>query len=243
MHSAFHVWGITSNHLHLRNARRVHIVGERAKLYGDRAVRSSKGSEDQKKYAKHALAEFESIMEVIHDGDEEVQMELLHSSTRMMAMTDQPEEVITVANEFLLLNEKYPGISQFGEVAQVKHWKAQAYSDCGKWKDAVKSYKPLIREFMQRGEYPSHTDLMIIDCSRALYELRKYDEAIEYGKLAIELNRSLPGVHKYVALSQKAKGDIDEAKQTMSRAILYEKYWDKDNIQKNKHILKDLNSL
>ena len=29
-----------------------------------------------------------------------------------------------------------------------------------------------------------------------------------------------------------AKGDIDGAKLTMSRAILYEKHWDKDNLQK-----------
>ena len=232
-------------------------------------------------------------MEVIHDGDEESQMNLLHERARMMAMADQPEEVITVANEFLLLNKNYPGIGyfSFGEVAQVKHWQAQAYSDCGKWKDAVKSYKSLIGEHKQRGEasspspslFPStisstllrlaavlgfslwrdgkwkdsakiynslvkeHTqrgaDMILIDYTRVLYELRKYDEAIEFGNMAIELNRSRPGVHKYVVLSRKANGDIDEAKKTMARAILYEHHWDEDNLQKNKQLLRELNNL
>jgi predicted Zn-dependent protease len=80
----------------------------------------------------------------------------------------------------------------------------------------------LIREHQQRGADPSH--MIFIDYSQALYELRKYDEAIGIGKLAIKLNRSRPGVHKYVALSQKVNGDIDEAKMTMAQAILYERH-------------------
>ena len=78
----------------------------------------------------------------------------------------------------------------------------------------------MIKEYKQRGKIPD--EVIIMDYSRALYELRKYDEAIELGNMAIELNRSRPGVHKYVALSRKANGDIDEAKKTMSIAILYE---------------------
>ena len=87
----------------------------------------------------------------------------------------------------MLLNEKHPGILDFGDVSRVKHWKAQAYSDCGKWKDAVKSYKSLIREHEQRGGYPYA--LVFIDYSRALYELRKYNEAIEVGNMGIKVRR------------------------------------------------------
>ena len=61
--------------------------------------------------------------------------------------------------------------------------------------------------------------------------------------MAIELNRSRPGVHEYVALSRKANGDIDEAKKTMSQAILYEHHWDEDNLQKNKQLLPELNNV
>ena len=214
---------------------------DRAKSYGDRAVRSSKGSGDQKKYAKLALAELDSILGLVDPENKEFQMKIICGKARIMVMADQPEEAIKVAKEVLLLHEKYSGILTFEEVAETKYWKAEAYSDCGKWKDAVKSYKPLIKEYKQRREYPSSE--VFIGYSQALYELHKYDEAIEYGTLAIELNRSREGVHKYVALSQKALGDIDEAKKTMSRAILYEEHWDKDNMQKNKELLRELNNL
>ena len=83
----------------------------------------------------------------------------------------------------------------------------------------------------------------VIGTCQTFYETQRYDDAIEVGNLAFETFRFIPGVHKYVALSQKAKGDIDDAKETISRAILYEKHWDKDNLQKNKQILKELNDL
>ena len=54
---------------------------ERATLYGDRANASSKGSEKQKKYAKLAFAEFESLMELIdpEDEDKEGQINVLYA--------------------------------------------------------------------------------------------------------------------------------------------------------------------
>ena len=156
-------------------------------------------------------------------------------------MAGQPEEAIAVTKEFLVLNEKHPGMLSFEDVVQAKCYQAQAYSDCGKWKDSAKIFKSLIGEYKQREEDPS--DLIITGYTRVLYELQKYDEAMEVGNMAIELNRSRPGVHKYVALSQKAMGDIDEAKTSMSRAILYEYHWDKDNMQKNKELLRELNNI
>ena len=85
--------------------------------------------------------------------------------------------------------------------------------------------------------------MVIIGLARTKYELGKYDEAIEIGSVAIENFRHYPGVHKYAAFACKAKGDIDEAKKTMSRAVLYEEHWNKDNMQKNKDLLRELNKL
>ena len=216
---------------------------KRATLYGDRANASSKGSEKQKKYAKLAFAEFESLMELVdpEDEDKEAQANVLFSRAVVISMAGQPEEAIAVTKEFLVLNEKHPGMLSFEDVVQAKCYQAQAYSDCGKWKDSAKIFKSLIGEYKQREEDPS--DLIVTGYTRVLYILRKYDEAIVFGNTAIELNRSRPGVHKYVALSQKAKGDIDGAKLTMSRAILYEYHWDKDNLQMNKQLLRELKEL
>ena len=84
---------------------------------------------------------------------------------------------------------------------------------------------------------------IIVGLSRTTYEMGSYDYAIDVGSDAIEWDRSLAGVHKYVALAQTPLGDIDGAMKTISRAILYEEHWNKDNLQENKNILKGLNNL
>ena len=214
---------------------------KRAGLYRDRAHASSKGSEEQKKYANLALAELDSVIELSPDTDKETELYmngLLAKAT--MAMIDQPEETVKLANEVLSRNESHPGILELEQVKFTKCAQAEAYIALGKWEEAEKIYKTLYNAFMQSG---GRTEFVQLGLARTKYELGKYDEAIEIGSVAIKKFRQYPGVHKYVALSQKAKGNIDEAKKTMSRAILYEEHWDKDNMQKNKEILKDLNNL
>jgi len=90
---------------------------------------------------------------------------------------------------------------------------------------------------------PHHMQLIYMGACRTCYELGEYDFAILHGQLAIRNNRGYQGVHKYVALAQKAKGDIDAAKTTMSRAILYEPRWDEGNLNHNKKLLAELHSL
>ena len=158
----------------------------------------------------------------------------------MLSMTNQPEDSIKITDEILSLNESHPGILDPAKVKQTNRYQAAAYVALGKWKEAEKIYKTLYNANLQSGR---HNALVLMGLARTNYELGKYDKAIEIGSIAIEAFRQCPGVHKYVALSQKAKGDIDEAKKTMSRAILYETHWDKDNMQKNKELLQELNNM
>jgi len=64
---------------------------------------------------------------------------------------------------------------------------------------------------------------------RCYYKLGEYDRAIRAGSCALEMNRHYVGVHKYVALAHKAKGNLEEAQRTMNRAVLFETPWDEDN--------------
>ena len=220
------------------------IVGvramKRAGLYRNRAHSSSKGSEDRKKYAKLAIAELDSVIEIVPDKGTELNMIILYSKVTLISLIDQPEETVKIANKILLLNNKHPGILELEQVEETKCYQAEAYAALGKWKEAGKIYTALYNVNVQSG---GHDSLVLMGLAQTKYELGKYDDAIEIGNVAIEEFRQCPGTHKYIALSYKAKGDIDEAKKTMSRAILYEKHWDKDNMQKNKQLLKDLNSL
>ena len=111
---------------------------KRATLYGDRAKVSPKGSEEQKKYAKLAFAEFDSLMEIVDPSEDieaqanvlysravvismELKMNLLHARAMTISMAGQPEEAIAVITEALVLDEKYPGVLPFEQVALVKH--------------------------------------------------------------------------------------------------------------------------
>ena len=219
-------------------------ASDRMIMYWGRACASPEGSEERKKYAKLALAEYDSGYEIFKrrhvDEPTEIRLSNLYLRASMISMTDMPEETIKMTKKILSLDENYPGILGRGKVTEMQQYLADAYSAIGKWKDAGQIYSLACRDYMQRRRKTPPT-LIAMGLSRSMYETGKYDEAIEVGSLAIEVNRFHSGVHKYVALSQKAKGDIDGAKRTISRAILYECHWNKENLQKNKQILKELN--
>ena len=217
-------------------------ASERGKLYLDRAYASPKGSDEEKKYAKLALAEYESGFDLFKHLGGDVPMEVnlpnLYARLTMVAMTDNPKETIKISKEVLSLNEIYPGVLDRDRVARTKQVLAEAYCACGEWDKAESIYRSLLGEDKQRDVMPN-AGTIIGNC-QTFYETQRYDDAIEVGNIAFEIFRFIPGVHKYVALAQKAKGDIDDAKETISMAILYEKHWDKENLQKNKQILREL---
>lgn len=78
-------------------------------------------------------------------------------------------------------------------------------------------------------ETPSQQRMLLMNMSRCFYHSGDYEYAIQLGKGAIEMNRHFPQVHKYVALSQKASGDLKGAVRTMGRAAMYETPWDDVN--------------
>ena len=75
---------------------------------------------------------------------------------------------------------------------------------------------------------------------RGYYETGEYDEAIAFGDAVLRCFRQFPGVHKYVALSHKQKGNLEEAQAVMNRAVLYETPWDDSNRQQNYDLWKEL---
>jgi tetratricopeptide (TPR) repeat protein len=60
--------------------------------------------------------------------------------------------------------------------------------------------------------------------SRLEYEDGNYKSSISCGEAALKMNRHFPS-YQYVALSYFKLGKIEEAKKTMSRAMLYETPW------------------
>ena len=79
---------------------------------------------------------------------------------------------------------------------------------------------------------------MVFSCF--FYKLGLHDKAITVGESDLEMNRQFPQAHKYVALSQKAKGDHALAIKTMKNAVLYEAPWDESNLELNKDLLQEI---
>ena len=76
--------------------------------------------------------------------------------------------------------------------------------------------------------------------AKCLYHLEQYDMAIEASQNAIRMDRCFPQVHKYLALSQKAKGDLKGAIRTMGRAVNYETNYDNCNRDINVKFYREL---
>jgi len=76
--------------------------------------------------------------------------------------------------------------------------------------------------------------------SECSYHLGSYRESVVLGKLVLKSNRHNPGVHKWIALSKKALGQLDEALLTMRRAVRYETPWNSLHTQRCQDLLDQL---
>ena len=88
---------------------------------------------------------------------------------------------------------------------------------------------------------PEEIHRLFTGISRCSYHLGDYANSIvPFGEGAIFLDRSIRDVHKYVALSHKALGNIEAAKKTMARAVLYEAPWDEVQKAKNMKLYEEM---
>jgi tetratricopeptide (TPR) repeat protein len=120
--------------------------------------------------------------------------------------------------------------------------RASTYEKMENWEKAQQSYKDIFLELdrLDIQGTATHQRSVIMGLSRCFYHLKDFDKAIGFGEGGIEMNRHFPQAHKYVALSYKAKGDLETAIKLMSQAVLYETPWDDENIYQAKVLLDEL---
>jgi len=217
---------------------------ERGTLYIRRAQNSAEQSVERKRYAELAIAEYEASFCQIY-SDEDYNTQHLYAKAMIFAeFLDEPEATLDIADEILLACKRNQTrkLSE-DNLFQLKVWRADAYSKIGECCKASEIYAALRKHIMSHKD-PSTRPLIFeiaLGQCKCSFELGDYDMAIENGTIAVSRCRDFPGAHRYLALAQKAIGDIDAAKRTMSRAILYEQKWnDGVNLQQNKQILRDL---
>jgi tetratricopeptide (TPR) repeat protein len=114
------------------------------------------------------------------------------------------------------------------------------------WSAAKETYMGLVHVIMKDDEpnkevTPPLQRMIFMGLSRCYFELEEYGNCICGATDAIKMNRHFPEVHKYLALAQRATGDLDGAVITMTRAVLYETPWDDENVAKAVTFLHELN--
>ena len=181
-------------------------------------------------------------------SDIEFRLTMLYEKGEMMALLmADPKAMIKMSTEITSLSELYYAILSREEEYRVKRWKAQAHAALGEWDKAVDDYLSLMKEDLKETKGGGVNIVTVLGVMRSSYEMaqsgtydsRGFDLAIKTCELPYHCQaRHWSGVHKYAALSHMAKGNMEEARKTIMRAILYEEHWNTDNLEENKKILR-----
>jgi len=93
------------------------------------------------------------------------------------------------------------------------------------WQEAIEHFEKVLEE---DSEEVDEDEATYVSCHgvywqlvRCYYEVEDYDKAIEAAEHALEESRHKLEVHKYMALSYKANGDLYTALKIMHRGVLY----------------------
>ena len=142
----------------------------------------------------------------------------------ILLLEKKADECIIAANNVLEKNSSLLDIEM----------KIQLYIQIGKSYILKSSYKDAFKTFQSAISLTEHNMAKEVreiyhNITRVFYELKDYDNAIQFGESAVEMNRHYDGVYNYLALAYKDSGKLDKAIETMKLAVLYETPWDEEN--------------
>lgn len=109
-----------------------------------------------------------------------------------------------------------------------------------RYEDAMKYIKDLFKIADDPVKFAQDVRFLFHMASQCMHELGSHQEAINFGHAAIESNRHFEEVHRSVALSQRALGQLDEAVLTLRRAVRYEAPWDSAHTLRTQALLDQL---
>jgi tetratricopeptide (TPR) repeat protein len=225
---------------------------ENAQLYSARAERLPENDPERKKYFELALAEVDKVVVTKNERDPRPLflkgLILRHYAPAdaiqvLQRALDLDYEGSAHSSKLKALRDAFASlelgsftVSLLGPQLRVEAmlYIAEAHEAVGNWEEASTIYAPLIK---LPSDYATSAELqdrkILTGVSRCLYQRGFYDLAIKVGKTTLNIDRRTPGVHKLVAMPQLALGQVEAARVTMRRGILYEAPWDDKNRETN----------
>ncbi|KAL3910677.1 MAG: hypothetical protein SGARI_002005 [Bacillariaceae sp.] len=179
---------------------------------------------------KTAIETYESSLDWVNEAAKRFhELESLTKRGREIEHNPQRREEFNQINIRLaeLLGQ---GIVKTGQHIEWMFGFADALKHAKEWEGAKTTYGGLMSEYGFGGRYSGENGRPMFDVfngsSECAYHLMDYEASIQFGEMMIEVCRPYNWGHKYMALSQKAQGKLEEAKQTAARAVVYEAPWD-----------------
>lgn len=177
-------------------------------------------------------------------------LETLYIKAQLMELDGRyGEEAIKTAKKLVAIDASnrvnvYSGVPTLESEFAASLVLASAHGKAEKWEDAINLYKDLYMKIYESvpNASPPEQRKIIMGMSRCFYELGMYEPSIEIGLSAVEMNRCFPGVYKYIALSEKARGNMDEAIKLAGRAVFYETPWNEHNQAEAKRFYKKIST-
>ena len=118
---------------------------KRCALYLTRARAAPEGSVERKKFCDLATGECDSIIQVAIDSGNRNKAPQLYMKAAVLSISeDDPKALLDVADEILSECKKdHLNLLDDDDILNVKHWRAQALSDMGKYYEAAEAYQAL----------------------------------------------------------------------------------------------------
>lgn len=227
---------------------------EKVHLYGSRSCAPNMSPEESQEWRNRALTEADKLLAI---GEEEkdmmtksyVKTVLPVRSCKLQLLTitieesrpEPPQDAIKALGDaansmsrFLVkawnLKKQDPGRDLFPANSSIPYYLdvANAFLALGAVQEACQTYNNIVN-FVVEGEFPNCYAVQFgIGASKAFYMNGNYDWSIRFGKM-VSRSRCNKGVHKYLVKSLKNKGENEEARKFLQRAIFYEAPWDEEN--------------
>jgi len=170
------------------------------------------------------------------DSKDRLVVDTIVAKTTVLGELNMHHEVIDTVDKFMNICDTADDIRPY-EIMHARLGKGKAHLGLEEWQSSLDVLKPLYEHCKKK--HQEYLFTIAADICRAEYELGNYQEATLQGCRATALhNRFIPGVHKYVALSQMKMGEISRAKFAITAGIFHEAQWDEENKKENKEVLR-----
>jgi tetratricopeptide (TPR) repeat protein len=183
-----------------------------------------------------AIQVYKKVLALDQEGSANLEkLEAMQNAVKVAMDAGDEDDVFRLAGSVEAYKSSGVFIGQIGfgprRLIMVMIYLAEAHEALGNWGGANAIYGELIQEASVNSS--TETRKLLAGLSRCMFQLGFYDLAVQMGEGALLMNRHVFGVHKLIALPQLALGQVEAARTTMRRGVVYKAPWDDEDRQEN----------